>query len=186
MQNIGEEICGEYLKNIIKCDFITYNVTNPDIQGEMDVVGIKIIEREVYVCEVATHTGGLQYVTNKQPDDYNRFYSKFKKNIEFARKYFKDYTIIPMLWSPVVKISNPKAKYDTSKELERLRNKIDEEYELKLGLITNIAFHNALSELKEFASHQSAMLTSSVMRMFQIEASLEKHLSNLKRRKLID
>lgn len=79
MQNIGEEICGEYLNHILNCEFITYNVTNPDIQGEIDVIGINLQDKKIYVCEVATHTMGLQYVSNKRPDDYNRFMAKFEK-----------------------------------------------------------------------------------------------------------
>ena len=184
MQNIGEEICGEYLQNIVNCDFVTYNITNPDIQGEIDVIGIKLLQKEIYVCEVAVHTGGLQYVTNKRPDDYARFLSKFKKDIAYAKKYFKDYTIKPMLWSPIVKISNPKAKYNTYAELQKLKEKIKTEYGLDLMLIINESYSNALSELKVYANNQTAMLTSPVMRVFQIEQTLEKHLKNLKKRNL--
>jgi len=185
LQNIGEEICGEYLRNIIKCDFVTYNITNPDVQGEIDVVGIKLIEKEIYLCEVATHTGGLQYVTNSRPDDFKRFYSKFKKDIRYAHKYFNDYSIILMLWSPIVKISGPKAKYNTSVELNKLKDKIKSEYKLELQLFINEIYYNALIELKKFAAKQTAMFTSPVMRIFQIEKSLDKHLNNLRKSKHI-
>ncbi|WP_298539503.1 hypothetical protein [uncultured Aquimarina sp.] len=186
MQNIGEEICGEYLSHILRCDFITYNIVNPDIQGEIDVVGIKLVDKKIYVCEVATHTGGLQYVTNKRPDDYNRFYSKFKKDIEYAQTYFEGFIVIPMLWSPIVKISNKTAKYNTYSELIRLREKIKSEYQLDLQLMINESYNDALDSLKDFASKTTSAFNSPVMRMFQIEKSLDKHIKRLKKRGLIE
>jgi len=110
MQNIGEEICGEYLKYIKECEFITYDVTNPDIQGEIDVIGINLQNKILYVCEVAVHTYGLQYVKDKRPDDYNRFMAKIEKDITYAKKYFPEFNIKPMIWSPIVKISGENAK----------------------------------------------------------------------------
>ena len=184
MQNIGEEICGEYLRNILKCDFVSYNIVNPDIQGEIDVFGIKLITKEIYICEVATHTRGLQYVKNKKPDDFNRFTNKFKKDIFYAEKYFKEYTIIPMLWSPIVKISNPKAKYNTFNELQRLKKTLKDKHTLDLQLFINESFYEALNKLKEYASKQTAEFNSPVMRIFQIEKSLEAHINNLKKKKV--
>ena len=49
MQNPGEEITGEYLKVILGCDFVEYNLYTPDIQGEIDVVGINAKEKIVYI-----------------------------------------------------------------------------------------------------------------------------------------
>lgn len=77
MQNIGEEIAGEYLKFVKGCEFIEYNLYTPDVQGEIDVIGINIKEKALYVCEVAIHlTTGLQYVKSKAPDNVNRFLNK--------------------------------------------------------------------------------------------------------------
>ena len=185
MQNVGEEICGEYLRNILNCDFVSYNIVNPDIQGEIDVFGIKLITEEVYICEVATHTGGLQYVKNKRPDDFNRFSEKFRKDISYAKKYFSEYTVVPMLWSPIVKISNPKAKYNTCNELQRLKQTIKEKYSLDLRLVINESFFEALNKLKEYTAKQTAEFNSPVMRIFQIEKSLEKHLNNLKKKEIL-
>ena len=36
MQNIGEEIVGEYLKILRGCDFVEYNLYTPDVQGEIE------------------------------------------------------------------------------------------------------------------------------------------------------
>lgn len=181
MQNIGEEICGEYLKYIMGCEFVTYNVTNPDIQGEIDVIGINLESKIVYVCEVATHTSGLQYVTNKRPDDYNRFVSKFDKDILYALKYFSGYKIKPMIWSPVVKISTKKAKYNTINELEKVVMYVKDKYNLDLQLIINQNFFNFINELKCYTEKETSEFKSNVMRMFQIERSLEKHLQKIKK-----
>lgn len=179
MQNIGEEICGEYLKHINKCEFITYNINNPDIQGEIDVVGINLSEKKIYICEVAIHTGGLQYVTNKRPDNYNRFHSKFVKDIEYAQKYFPNYEIIPMLWSPIVRISKETSKYNPFKELKRLKEDIDLKYKLNLILMINKDFAEALNKLKNIAIKTTSAFTSSVMRLYQIEGTLNKHIKKL-------
>lgn len=57
-----EEICGEWLRHFCKCEFIQYNLKTPDIQGEIDVIGINLSDHIVYVCEVAIHlVTGLRY-----------------------------------------------------------------------------------------------------------------------------
>ncbi|MFA5908083.1 MAG: hypothetical protein WC815_04825 [Vicinamibacterales bacterium] len=61
--NIGEEICGEWLRHVAGCDFVQYNLKTSDVQGEIDVIGICLASRTVYACEVAIHlVTGLQYV----------------------------------------------------------------------------------------------------------------------------
>ena len=182
MPNIGEELCGEYLKYINKCEFITYNVTNPDIQGEIDVIGINLQSKTIYVCEVAVHTTGLQYVTNRRPDDYNRFVAKLDKDIAYARKYFSDFIIKPMIWSPIVKISGEAAKYNTLSELKKVVVYIDTKYGLSTELIINQKFKQCMNELKEYTDNETSEFKSNVMRMFQIERSLEKHLHRLSKK----
>ena len=176
MANLGEEICGEYLKYIKGCDFVTYNVTNPDIQGEIDVVAIKLEKKEIYVCEIAIHTTGLQYTKNNRPDNYKRFVAKFEKDIAYAKKYFPEYRIIPMIWSPIVKESGKTAKYNSLEDLNNVQVYIKNTYELNLELIINREFANAIEELKVYTGNVTSEFKSNVMRMFQIERSLEKHL----------
>jgi hypothetical protein len=53
--NIGEEICGEWLRHVKKCEFIQYNLKTPNVQGEIDVIGLNMKNRVVYACEVAIH-----------------------------------------------------------------------------------------------------------------------------------
>lgn len=183
MQNIGEEICGEYLTHILKCDFVSYNILTPDVQGEIDVVGIDLTKKIIYVCEVATHTQGLLYVTNKKADDFNRFYSKFVKDINYAKSKFENFQIIPMLWSPVVKGIGSNAVYNTMNELSKLKNKISVDFGLDLQLIINEEYHQRLSDLKKHASEVKSEFSSPVMRLFQIEKSLENHLRKMNKKR---
>jgi Holliday junction resolvase-like predicted endonuclease len=55
MFNLGEELVASYLEYIKGCDFIQKNLYTPDVQGEIDVVGINLKSKEIYVCEVAIH-----------------------------------------------------------------------------------------------------------------------------------
>lgn len=182
MPNLGEEICGEYLKYILNCEFVTYNVTNPDIQGEIDVIGINLEQKMICVCEVAVHTGGLHYNKNSAPDNYKRFVSKFDKDIAYAQKYFGKYKIKPMIWSPIVKISNKNAKNNAMDELIGVVKYVNDTYKLDLELVINEKFQQAINDLKEYTDKETSEFRSNVMRMFQIERSLDKHLQRLKKR----
>ena len=80
------------------------------------------------------------------------------------------------LRTPIVRQSNSRAIYDTYKELKRLEADINKQLGLELILIINEQFNEVLNELKEFASTYKPELNSSVMRLFQIEGKLNKHL----------
>ena len=98
--NLGEEIVAAYLQYIKGCEFIQQNLYTPDVQGEIDVVGIDLETKTIYVCEVAIHLAtGLYYV----PSNVIKLTEKFSKDIEYANKYFPDYTRQFMLWSPIVR-----------------------------------------------------------------------------------
>ena len=90
---VGEEIVAAYLQYVKHCEFIQQNLYTPDVQGEIDVVGINLEPKELYVCEVATHlTTGLRYVKDRQPNNVQKLTDKFARDIEYANKYFDDYT----------------------------------------------------------------------------------------------
>lgn len=178
MQNIGEEIAGEYLKYVKGCEFIEYNLYTPDVQGEIDVVGINIKNKSLYVCEVAIHLAtGLQYVTNKVPDNVNRFLKKFRKNIPYAEKYFLDYEKHFMLWSPIVKNQRTGAKYNQLDEVNEIKDTLKKEFNHDLELVVNQAYQTALDDLRAVAARETKELKSSVLRMLQIEEKLKKHIS---------
>jgi len=182
MPNLGEEICGDYLQFIKECDFITYNTINPDIQGEIDVIGINLKDRKIYICEVAIHTSGLHYVKDKSNNNQEKVKEKFIKDIVYAQEYYSDYTIFPMLWSPIVKSSKENSKNNAIKDLEAVEKYIKEEYRLTLELIINEKFDGAITQLRDYAVGITSEFKSNVMRMFQIEEKLKKHLEIQKKK----
>lgn len=180
MQNPGEEIVGEYLKYFLGCDFVEYNLYTPDIQGEIDVIGINAKNKIVYVCEVATHlVTGLQYVKNRQPDNVDRFTKKFRKNIQYANKYFDGYEKHFMLWSPIVKNQGVSAKNNQTRDVKEIQNNLRAEFDVELEPIINQAYLNCLTQLREYAAKETKELKSPILRLMQIEEKLTKHVSNL-------
>ena len=182
MQNVGEEIVGEYLRLCRDCDFVSYNVSTPDIQGEIDVVGINTKTRQLFVCEVAIHLEtGLQYVKGASPDNVNRLVSKFSKDIEYAKKYFPDYELTAMLWSPIVKDSRDTAKNNQTKDLQAIQKAIQSKYRVTVENVVNELFYQYMTELRTLAGTTSEECKSRVMRVFQIEDKLIKHLARRKK-----
>jgi len=177
-QNIGEEIAGLYLQIKLGCDFVQYNLYTPDVQGEIDVVAINFRDKVIYVCEVAVHlVTGLQYVKDAQPDTAERFLKKFVKDINYAEKAFPDFQKVYMLWSPIVRDAGPNAKHNQVKAVEHVREQIRITRGVEIELVINERYHSYLQELRTYAATRTEELKSPVLRLFQIEALLDKHIS---------
>ena len=181
--NIGEEIVMAYLQYIKGCEFIQSNLYLPDIQGEIDVVGIDIDNKKIYVCEVAIHLiTGLQYVhqTEKRRNNVKKLVDKFSKDIEYAMKFFPDYEKIAMLWCPIVKNQKIGSKNNQLNDVMEIKNIIKEKYDVELMTIVNKDFMDCLNELKYFAVNDTKDNKSPVIRLMQIEGYLKKHLDKMK------
>jgi hypothetical protein len=175
--NIGEEICGEWLRYVKKCEFIQYNLKTPGVQGEIDVIGLNIKDRTVYACEVAIHLiTGLQYVKGNQPDNVARLTAKFRKDINYLSKEFPDYTRVYMLWSPIVRNQKSGSKHNQLNDIKNIADTLSSEYHVKIELIVNRRFQEALEALRAVAGNTSKELDSSVMRYLQVEEHLASHL----------
>ena len=180
MENPGEQIVGEYLKWIKKCDFVSYNIPTQDEQGEIDVIGIKSSEKKVYVCEVATHMQtGINYVNPKsrEPDNVKRFIKKFSKDITYTKKAFQGYNHSFMLWTPLVKKNKEGSKANQHKDLADVIQSIKSSKGVDIEIISNRKYYNCLMELKEFAKNETKEMKSPIMRAFQIEEKLKKYLN---------
>jgi len=176
MINLGEELVAAYLENIKGCEFIQQNLYTPDVQGEIDVVGIDLETKSIYVCEVAIHlTTGLRYVKNRQPNNINKLTEKFSKDIEYANKYFSEYEKHFMLWSPIVKNSKETSKHNQTKDLKEIQLNIHSKYGIDLEYIVNERFLDCLIELREFAKKETKELKSPVLRLMQVEEYLRTH-----------
>ncbi|GIK21363.1 MAG: hypothetical protein RBT56_14015 [Ignavibacteriaceae bacterium] len=180
--NIGEELVSDYLQYIKRCEFVQKNLYTEDVQGEIDVVGINLKTRTVYICEVAIHlVTGLQYVHNKQPNNVNKLTDKFSKDIEYARKYFptKDgYKHQFMLWSPIVKDKSNKAKHNQLSDVIAVQQEIKKKYKEDIEAVINEEFLNRLAELKQYAIKETKEIKSAVVRFYQIEDKTNKYINS--------
>lgn len=179
MENIGETLVGDYLKVILGCDFVEYNLYTPDVQGEIDVVGINAKDKKIYICEVATHlVTGLMYVNPKEkcPDNVGRFVKKFTKNIDYANKYFSEYEKRFMLWSPIIKNQKTGAKFNQTDDITEIKRQMFEKYQVEIEIFSNGEYMECLKKLRHYAGTETKELKSPVLRLFQIEEKLTKHL----------
>lgn len=178
--NIGEEICGEWLRQIKNCEFVQYNLKTTQVQGEIDVIGINLSENIVYACEVAIHLiTGLQYVKDRRPDNVPRLITKFQKDIDYIRAAFPDHKHIFMLWSPIVKNQKEGSKYNQLSDVFEITNTIERDRGVVIETIINIGFQKALTDLRNAARRETKEHDSTVMRYLQIEEHLKKHLEKM-------
>lgn len=180
MENPGEHLVGQYLREIMKCDFVEYNLQINFIQGEIDVVGIDTKKRKVFICEVATHLEtGLQYTKDGSVDNINRFTDKFKKNIKYANKFFKDYEHNYMLWSPVIRIPKKKnAKINQLNDIVIVQENILKKHNIKIELMFNEEYLKCIEKLRVVAGQTTQAMTSPIMRFMQIEEKIK--MNNLR------
>jgi hypothetical protein len=182
--NIGEEICGEWLRHVKRCEFVQYNLRTPDVQGEIDVIGISLANHTVYACEVAIHlVTGLQYVKDSRPDNVPRLTAKFQKDINYIRTAFpkSTYEHVFMLWSPVVKNQRSGAKHNQIDDVQRIVDAIQSEFGETIQPVINEKFKEALDSLRNVAATETKELDSSVVRLLQVEEHLKKHLKRANR-----
>ena len=157
--NVGEQLVSSYLRYIRKCDFIQTNLYTVDVQGEIDVVGINLKERKVYVCEVAIHlTTGLQYVKDKRPNNINKLVEKFTRDIAYARKYLGEYEHHFMLWSPIVKDSKGDPQYNQLGHLAEVKRQVLAATQVDVKCVVNEAFRDKMTEMRRFAGRQTSEL----------------------------
>jgi|GEM_PF-222382 len=177
MPNIGEEFVGECLQALHSCDFVSYNLNNPIVQGELDVVGISLVDETIYFCEVATHlVTGIQYTKDNRPD-FEKIYDKFIRNKQYAEQCFKEYKRhVFMLWSPVVK----DGKNSQLKKLQEIQHRLRANG-IELELVVNERYKQEMDALSEYAASKTEELRSPILRFMQIQAYLDKHLKRLER-----
>lgn len=179
MINIGEQIVASYLEYVRGCEFIQRNLYTVESQGEIDVVGINLKERAIFVCEVAVHlTTGLLYVKEKRPNNIQKLTEKFTRDIEYANKFFADYTKHFMLWSPIVKGSNNPI-YDQLGHLAEIQQNIRAQHGVDIECVVNETFLARLQEMRALARATTSEIKCPVMRLLQIEEHLNKHLGGV-------
>lgn len=181
MLNVGEEICGEYLRRVMNCDFIRYNTKLTDVQGEIDVVGINLASKIVYACEVVVHLpSGMMYYKKGKIANVEVLTSKFRKDFEYLRDEFPNYKKVLMLWSPIVKNQKPGSKNNQSDDVQNIVERVKKSTGIIVQTIINNSYQDSLNELRKIAGKESKALDSPFMRYLQIEEYLKKHLNRTK------
>ena len=175
--NTGEELVSSYLRYIRECEFVQKNLYT-DTQGEIDVVGINLKRKCVYICEVAIHLiTGLQYTKDKSPNNVQKLTDKLNRDIDFAKAHFPEYERHFMLWSPIVKSGKDNEKYSQARDIEKIRSNVLKKHQIKVEVIMNDDFLSCITEMREFAKTQTSELKCPVMRFLQIEERLRKHVA---------
>ena len=178
--NTGEELVSSYLRYIRGCEFIQKNLYTVDTQGEIDVVGINLKEKSVYICEVAIHLiTGLQYTKGTAPNNVQKLTQKLSRDIEYANAYFAEYKKHVMLWSPIVKNGKDNSKHNQTRDIEKIKGNILTKYDIEVEFVMNEKFLSCIHEMRSFASTVTAELKCPVMRLMQIEERLKKHVTKI-------
>jgi len=150
--DIGEYIVGAYLKLILKCDFIDYNVRPPGggLKGleELDVLGLDFKKNTAYLCEVTTHIKGLRKTT------LERISKKHKRQKQYAKRYLSPFSNIRyMFWSPYVPVGI------LTKKLQKIKG---------LELFINGKYKKCIEELRQLAANKTHDAKNPFFRLLQI------------------
>lgn len=143
--DIGENLVGSYLTAVEQCEFVIFNTHLPAVQGEIDVLGLKLAgeRREVICCEVATHLQGLEYGAG-----YTASAQKVAEKIQRARRFaattFPDDVHRFKFWCPRIPVgalTDRLAALQTAWEGEGLQVTLvaNEEYARRLQALIDVA-----------------------------------------------
>lgn len=154
--DMGEYLVGAYLKLLLHCDVVDYNVRPPGggLQGlgELDVIGLDFRNMRAYLCEVTTHLDGLLYVDN--PTTIQRITAKYERQQNYAQDRLPQFTERHfMLWSPVVPIG-----YRTE-QLEQIAG---------LELVINGEYTRRVDQLRQMAATETYDACNPFFRVLQI------------------
>lgn len=134
---MGELVVGAHLKEVLGCDFVDYNVRPPGGgragQHEFDVLGLHLDVGTAYLCEVATHLGGLNYGGKSIQATLDRIVQKHRRQREYAQahlRHFQQHRF--MLWSPRVAVG---FLTDGLAKLDGLELVINADYTLAVGAL---------------------------------------------------
>lgn len=157
MTDIGEYFVGAYLQHFYDCDIINYNVKEnisktKTSQNEIDVIGIALKEKKVYLCEVKTHISG--YGPTGKDDRVDSTIKQFEFMEDFANKKFKGFDIIIMFWCPKISGKN-------------LKKEIDNLYENE-NIIVNEKYRERIIELIDFTKKNTSNFENPFLRTLQI------------------
>lgn len=147
------------------------------------MIGLNLASETAFVCEVATHLGGLQYVKGNQPDNVNRLTTKFRSDVEYAREYLHDFNHRFILWSPIViHPQSETTKHNQFADLIAIRRNMWDSHQVGIEMIINEIYLARVNELRNLAGQETAASEYPVFRLLQIFEQLGAHVDKLQSR----
>lgn len=152
MPEMGENLAGCYLKLILGCEIVVYN-QRIFRQGEVDVIGIDLDKKIIYLCEVTTHILGVGYGKSYQ-DSIKRIRNKFTMDIKYSKNILKEFKKVFMYWAPNVPSGIVKLLESYKKELVNkgvdFRLVINREYAERVNQLAELAKKDAQNRGEPF------------------------------------
>ncbi|MCI4352698.1 MAG: hypothetical protein L3K14_04840 [Thermoplasmata archaeon] len=160
MAEVGEELVGAYLTEVLGCDHALYNVRSPGggVRGldELDVVGLDFRHKKAYLCEVSTHLQGYRLKSPRAAVD--RVRKKHNRQKRYAEEQLAAFPVREfMFWSPRVSVGV------VTRGLEEIEG---------LQLIINGEYTSRMNELRKKAAHDVRPTSNSAFRLLQILENL--------------
>lgn len=137
--------------------------------------------RRVGDCKRTPWRSDNGYTKNARPDTADRLIKKFTKDVQYGKAAFPDWQVSHMLWSPVVRRSNGNPIYDQFGHLKRMAEEIAAKTGVKITLVINQDYVDAIDALRAFARKETKELKSPVMRFLQIDEWSRKNLKKIRR-----
>jgi Holliday junction resolvase-like predicted endonuclease len=137
--DIGEDLVGAYLREVVGCPVIQFNVRTGVAQGEIDVVALQLSRgrvTEVWLCEVSTHTSGLG---GYQGNVAGKFRTKIESVKAYADATYPGATRHIEVWSPKVRPAMLRKLEDVWSEHVDVELVANEEYAARVGALAQIA-----------------------------------------------
>lgn len=139
VSDIGEDLVGAYLREVVGCPVIQFNVRTGVAQGEIDVVALQLSGgrvTEVWLCEVSTHTSGLG---GYQGNVAGKFRTKIESVKAYADATYPGATRHIEVWSPKVRPAMLRKLEDVWSEHVDVELVANEEYAARVGALAQIA-----------------------------------------------
>jgi hypothetical protein len=126
MLEMGEYVVDAYLKLIKDCQHVLYNV-RAGKQGEVNVVGLELRRRIVYICEVKTHIKGLLISRKGLDVTVETIRKQLEGLLKYGERWSRGFTPKYMFWSPNV----PKGK--KTAQLRQIRRTLKSDIEIVIN-----------------------------------------------------
>jgi len=138
---MGEYAVGAYLRLVEGCRLVSYDQKASEERGkgeEIDVVALHSTNRTVFLCEVATHLGGINYGGGNQ-DTLQRLRKKFTAFRRYASEAFPDLKPRFMLWSPYVPTGTLTEGLEKMRQDTDIEPIINQEYSKRVRMLQDKA-----------------------------------------------